>query len=153
MWSCPLASILLLIGLLAHQTKATPFLHSRKTSATILASSNLLQLRSGAVEAMETLSEVEDSVSAAGKKLVVIDFTASWCGPCQHIAPLYKDLSEQHNDVVFLKVDVDENSETAAKYKVSAMPTFVFIKQGEIVDRLMGADIKRLRELVVEHKK
>jgi len=63
----------------------------------------------------------------------------------------FKELSESIADVIFLKVDVDENPETAAKYSVSAMPTFVFIKQGEVVDRLMGANTARLRELIEEH--
>ena len=62
----------------------------------------------------------------------------------------YKELSEEYPDVVFLKVDVDENTETAAKYSVSAMPTFVFIKGGEVVDRLMGANPARLQELINE---
>jgi thioredoxin 1 len=57
---------------------------------------------------------------------------------CKAIAPLYKELSEEFEDVVFLKVDVDENPDTAAKYSVSAMPTFVFISEGVVVDRLMG---------------
>ena len=55
------------------------------------------------------------------------------------------------SNVVFVKVDVDENPETAAKYSVSAMPTFVFIKGGEVVDRLMGANAARLQELIQEH--
>ena len=49
----------------------------------------------------------------------------SWCGPCQMIAPVFKQLAEDHDDVIFLKVDVDENQDTAAQYQVSAMPTFV----------------------------
>lgn len=60
-------------------------------------------------------------------------------------------MSEEMTDVVFLKVDVDENPETAAKYSVSAMPTFLFIKGGEVVDRLMGANAPRLQELIEEH--
>jgi thioredoxin 1 len=60
-------------------------------------------------------------------------------------------MSEEMPDVVFLKVDVDENPETAAKYSVSAMPTFLFIKSGEVVDRLMGANAARLQELIEEH--
>ena len=68
------------------------------------------------------------------------------------IAPLFQELSESMEDVVFIKVDVDENQETAAKYNVSAMPTFVFIKGGEVVDRLMGANPDRLQELINELK-
>lgn len=56
------------------------------------------------------------------------------------------------DDVVFIKVDVDDNPDTAAKYNVSAMPTFVFIKGGEVVDRLMGANPARLQELIEELK-
>lgn len=60
-------------------------------------------------------------------------------------------MSNEVADVVFLKVDVDENPDTAAKFSVSAMPTFVFIKGGDVVDRLMGANAARLRELIGEH--
>lgn len=67
------------------------------------------------------------------------------------IAPLFEELSEQVDNVVFVKVDVDENPDTAAKYSVSAMPTFVFVKDGEVVDRLMGANPTRLQELIEEH--
>ena len=67
------------------------------------------------------------------------------------IAPLFKEMSEEMTNVVFLKVDVDENPETAAKYSVSAMPTFLFLKAGEVVDRLMGANAPRLQELIEEH--
>jgi len=109
--------------------------------------------RGGALHEPETLADVEALVmnAAAQNQLVVIDFTASWCGPCKAIAPLYKELSDEFDDVVFLKVDVDENPETAGKYSVSAMPTFVFIKGGVVEDRLMGANPAKLRELIEEH--
>jgi thioredoxin 1 len=55
-------------------------------------------------------------------------------------------------DVVFIKIDVDVNPDTAAKYNVSAMPTFLFLKQNQVVDRLMGASPARLQELIEEHK-
>lgn len=71
-------------------------------------------------------------------------------GPCKAIAPLYKELSESYDNIVFLKVDVDENAETAMKYQVSAMPTFLFIKRGEIVDKIMGANPTKLKELLDE---
>ena len=75
-----------------------------------------------------------------------------WCGPCKMIAPLFAELSEAFDDVIFVKVDVDENPETAAMYGVSAMPTFVFIKDGDVVDRLMGANPTRLQEMIEDHK-
>uniref|UniRef100_A0A7S3PC09 Thioredoxin domain-containing protein n=1 Tax=Amphora coffeiformis TaxID=265554 RepID=A0A7S3PC09_9STRA len=110
-------------------------------------------LRGGAVAEPGTLEDVEAAVLKASseQKLVVIDFSATWCGPCKMIAPLFAELSENMPDVVFLKVDVDENPDTAAKYNVSAMPTFIFIKGGEVIDRLMGANPARLQELIEEH--
>jgi thioredoxin 1 len=78
----------------------------------------------------------------------------SWCGPCKMIAPLFEDLSEEYSDsnVIFVKIDVDTNVESAAKYGVSAMPTFVFLKDGEVVDRLMGANPTKLQEMIEELK-
>merc|ERR1712232_1007010 len=98
---------------------------------------NPLFVRGGELHEPETVEDVDAIVSnaALNNQLVVIDFTASWCGPCKMIAPLFKEMSEEITGVVFLKVDVDENPETAAKYSVSAMPTFLFIKGGEVVDR------------------
>mmetsp|Transcript_8773 Transcript_8773/g.13585 ORF Transcript_8773/g.13585 Transcript_8773/m.13585 type:complete len:170 (+) Transcript_8773:139-648(+) len=115
----------------------------------------ITQLRGGAgsgvVEAT-TLEQVNDLIlkAAMNNQLVVIDFTASWCGPCKFISPVFSELADSINDVVFLKVDVDENPDTASKYSVSAMPTFVFIKGGEVVDRLMGANPDRLKEMIQE---
>jgi len=72
---------------------------------------------------------------------------------CNNPAPIFHKLSESSSlkdRVVFLKIDVDENHETAAKYSVSAMPTFVFIKKGDVVDRLMGANAQRLQSMIEE---
>jgi len=111
-------------------------------------------LRGGGVEEPATLADMDALVIQAGSqdKLIVIDFHATWCGPCKMIAPVFKELSESIADVMFVKVDVDENPDTAAKYSVSAMPTFIFIKGGEVVERLMGANPARLQELINEHK-
>lgn len=107
-----------------------------------------------AVHEPSTLAEVEAILLKAGaeNKLVVMDFSAEWCGPCKQIAPFFSSLSIETPDVVFVKIDVDDNAETAAKYSVSAMPTFVFIKNGEVVERLMGANLDRLQELISENK-
>jgi len=113
---------------------------------------SVLSIRGGAVQEPSSLDQVEAALlrASAEGKLVVIDFTATWCGPCKMIAPIFHELSEQIDSVVFLKVDVDENPDTAAKYSVSAMPTFVFIKGWEVVDRLMGANPARLKEMIEE---
>merc|ERR1712167_283408 len=72
------------------------------------------------------------------RKLVVVDFTATWCGPCQMIAPLFGELAEKNPDVVFVKVDVDENQETAAACGINCMPTFQFYKNGAKTFEMQG---------------
>lgn len=64
------------------------------------------------------------------KKLVVVDFTASWCGPCRFISPILVDLAKKLPNVIFLKVDVDELNTVAQEWAIEAMPTFVFLKEG-----------------------
>mmetsp|Transcript_24149 Transcript_24149/g.26931 ORF Transcript_24149/g.26931 Transcript_24149/m.26931 type:complete len:165 (+) Transcript_24149:82-576(+) len=126
------------------------------TTMSSLMNSIVLNLpRGGELHEPTSLNAVQSFVTSAGinNKLVVIDFTATWCGPCQQIAPLYKSLSEENtNGVVFLKVDVDTNQETAMHYEVQAMPTFVLIKGGQVVDTIQGADISSLRAAIQKHQ-
>lgn len=87
----------------------------------------------------------------AGPKLVVVDFTASWCGPCKRVAPFFDEFSIKYPRAVFLKVDVDECQETAAANKVTAMPTFVFFRNKTKIDQMSGADTNALEEKVKQH--
>lgn len=82
-------------------------------------------------------------------KLFVIDFTAKWCGPCKMIAPLFDEMSEEFSDsCIFVKVDVDEAPEISAAHNVMSMPTFLFIKNGKVVDRFSGASVEKLRQVI-----
>ncbi|XP_073144629.1 thioredoxin H-type-like [Henckelia pumila] len=85
------------------------------------------------------------------KKLVVIDFTAAWCGPCRFISPIFAEIAKKTAHVIFLKVDVDELEPVAKEFKVEAMPTFVFLKEGQEVDRVVGAREKDLAAKISLH--
>lgn len=82
---------------------------------------------------------------------VVIDFAASWCGPCRVIAPFLAELARKLPDVIFLKVDVDELKTVAQDWAVEAMPTFMFLKEGKIVDKVVGARKDELQQAIAKH--
>lgn len=96
--------------------------------------------------------ELEKEMQKAGGKLVILYFTASWCGPCKRISPIYADLSEQYSGVVFLKIDVDDCQQTARSYGVSSMPTFQFFKNGTKLAEFSGADPDQLRRNIEQHQ-
>merc|ERR1712071_210118 len=79
-------------------------------------------------------------------KLVAIDFTATWCGPCKRIGPQFEAMAGEFSSVTCIKVDVDANSETSEHCGITAMPTFHFYKDGVKVDELVGASEGKLRE-------
>ena len=106
------------------------------------------------VELVKSKSDFAEHLAAAGTDgLVVVDFFATWCGPCKAIAPRIEEMAKnEYSMVKFLKVDVDECEEVAMDYEVSAMPTFKFIKGGKVVGELIGANADKLKALVEEHK-
>ena len=78
-------------------------------------------------------------------KLVLIDFWAEWCGPCKMIGPIIDEIGEEYQDeVVVGKVDVDNNDETTTRYGIRNIPTVLFIRNGEVVDKVVGAGAKSL---------
>jgi thioredoxin len=91
------------------------------------------------------VDDSELSAILSKRNLVVVDFFATWCGPCQYIAPQFEDFSRQYPDWAFVKVDVDENSESAQAYNVRAMPTFVFFHEGKEFKRVQGADVGSIK--------
>lgn len=75
--------------------------------------------------------------------LVLVDFYADWCGPCKMMAPVIDDMAAEYDGVAKVgKLNVDESPNTSSKYKVMSIPTLQFIKNGEVVDTIVGAVTK-----------
>jgi len=72
------------------------------------------------------------------KDLVVVDFFAEWCGPCQTFGPIFEEVSNEYPGVKFIKIDVQTAQKTAAEAGVMSIPTIVFIKNGKEVERVLG---------------
>ncbi|CAN7106674.1 unnamed protein product, partial [Brassica rapa subsp. narinosa] len=107
----------------------------------------------GQVISIHSTSELEAKTKAAKKasRLLIMYFTATWCGPCRYMSPVYTNLATQHPKVVFLKVDIDEANDVAAAWNISSVPTFCFIRDGKQVDKVVGADKGSLEKKIAQH--
>ncbi|KAL7285546.1 thioredoxin-like protein [Trametes coccinea BRFM310] len=103
------------------------------------------------VSHVDSATQLDGILSKSKDKLSVIDFHATWCGPCHMIAPTYEALAKQYPSVNFLKCDVDQAKDVAARYRVTAMPTFVFLKGTNEVERIRGANKPALESAVRRH--
>ncbi|KAH7319828.1 thioredoxin [Stachybotrys elegans] len=91
---------------------------------------------------------------ALKESTVIVDFFATWCGPCKAISPFLTKMSDeaQNQGIKFLKLDVDELPELTAELGVRAMPTFMVFQNGKKVDEMMGAHIPGLQNMVEKHR-
>jgi len=87
------------------------------------------------------LTNFEETISKSASP-VLVDFWASWCGPCQMLSPIVEQLAQEHSEVAFGKVNVDDAPELAQKFGVSAIPTLVLFKDGKAVDTSVGVRSK-----------
>ncbi len=96
---------------------------------------------------MANLTAVTDSSFKAdvleSEGAVLVDFWATWCGPCRVLHPVLEEIDAERDDLKIVSLDIDENSRTAAQYEVLSVPTMILFKDGQMVDRMVGAMPKR----------
>jgi thioredoxin 1 len=89
--------------------------------------------------ATQELSSQTFNSTVADNELVFVDFWATWCGPCKAFGPIYDKASEKNADIVFGKVDIDQNQELAAAADIQAVPTLMVTKNGQVIFKQAGA--------------
>ena len=99
------------------------------------------QKRLGKMAKAEKVKEITDKNFEAvlRNKAVVVDFFAEWCMPCLMLSPIIEELASKHKEIVFVKLNVDENKKIATQFKIFSIPTLLFFKQGKLVERVTGA--------------
>lgn len=90
------------------------------------------------MSAMHITMENFDQEVMKSDKPVLLDFWASWCGPCQMLAPTIEEIADERTDIKVGKVNVDEQAELASQFRVMSIPALVVIKDGKIVNQAMG---------------
>uniref|UniRef100_A0A915E6S5 Thioredoxin n=1 Tax=Ditylenchus dipsaci TaxID=166011 RepID=A0A915E6S5_9BILA len=90
--------------------------------------------------------------ASKSKQMVVVDFFATWCGPCRMMGPKFHKMAEQYAEMIFVKLDVEEHEELVGEYDVKVMPTFVFIKNND-QEMIEGNNEADLRAALEKHHK
>jgi thioredoxin 1 len=102
-------------------------------------------------DVLDVTDQTFDAEVLQSDKPVIIDFWAEWCAPCRQIAPIIKEIADQHGDQVkIVKMDIDSSPGTPGRYGVRAIPTVLAFKNGEVVQQIQGARPKRDFDSMIE---
>ncbi|KAL9362049.1 hypothetical protein Peur_044834 [Populus x canadensis] len=109
-----------------------------------------VEFAGGNVHLITTKESWDQKLSEASRdgKIVLANFSATWCGPCKQIAPFYNELSEKYPSLLFLLVDVDELSDLSTSWEIKATPTFFFLRDGKQLEKLVGANKPELQKKI-----
>ncbi|KAJ1388216.1 Thioredoxin-like superfamily [Sesbania bispinosa] len=109
-----------------------------------------VEFASGNVQLITTKESWDQKLEQARRdgKIVIANFSATWCGPCKMIAPYYSELSEKYPSIMFLLIDVDELTDFSTTWDIKATPTFIFLRDGQEFDKLVGANKPELEKKI-----
>ena len=99
---------------------------------------------------MKIIKSVEEFEQTIETGKVLVDFFATWCGPCRMLTPVLEELSEEVNDVTIIKVDVDELPELARRYAIMSIPTIFYFVNGQIVNKTVGFQDKQSLKKIIK---
>lgn len=110
-----------------------------------------LNFKGGNVHIITSKESWDQKIAEANRdgKTVVANFSASWCGPCRVIAPVYAEMSKTYPQLMFLSIDVDDLLDFSTSWDIRATPTFFFLKNGQQIDKLVGANKPELEKKVL----
>jgi thioredoxin 1 len=98
-------------------------------------------------------SELRESMKNSSKPMV-IDFYATWCGPCKAAEPMLEEFSEKNSDSIdFYKINVDSNPDMTGEYEIRNIPTFILLEGGEVKSKLVGSPTKEKLEILISEYK